>query len=262
MRITAFVVPSMHLRITHALDSLARTTFARTFDDLIRACAERRLDFVVVDPMALLEHQFTHLIATVAASSTPVIWYTAALGRGVADRLLVAAKAQLGEVVLYDVDDDIVTMAAVVALGRDRSYMACLLHLLAPRLTVLAPRARCSIVGMLAARRRDTTVSMCARFGVSRRSLDRWLAAASLRPTARVLVCSQVLNAIDVAARRITSLKGAAESAGFASYVAMSRATSRVLRMSPRDALATEKHRVVIRAAVWLSIRGSPDRLS
>lgn len=201
---------------------------AATWDAFLEQFTARTADVTVVDPCLGSERSLENRLATLVRAMAsmpeiPVIAYVSVSASAIrAVQRLVAAGAT--DVVVRGVDDSVPVLGASIERVVARSGARRLASFVGEAVEALPPEIARALA--LLFDRPDLVRSvpeLAVAAGVSRRSLDRWLARAGLAPARTLLACARATAAFHVLAAGGTHRRRAAAAAGYASSRALSR---------------------------------------
>lgn len=194
-RYVGVLAPSAASRIQRLVASFGITievcdpeAFLGHLDDATATCA-------VIDPAQLAADELAEAVARLRVRPRPAIVYSTASPTSARDAAWIACETGAA-VVFQSPDEDRSTVVRTFVSVTPPGDAAELLAYLEPSLASLPLAVRSGVVAIFAA---DAAVesanSLATRAGISRRSLDRWLARAGISSTRRLIAAPLVLRA-------------------------------------------------------------------
>jgi len=166
---------------------------SRSPNDFIETIRQRRHDVIILDPTLLDDSDVSALLGAIAQFETRLILYSR-LSPVAARRIVELASPSVAAIVLRGFDDQPAGLANIV----ERSFVGAptvrVLQLLRERLLLLPAHAQSALVGVFSERGIRSPKSLPSVAGISRRSLDRWLARSDLRPAGWFLRGADILR--------------------------------------------------------------------
>lgn len=248
------------------LSPFGRVAHAQGANDATRELEGGTVSWFVIDPTLLRLDVVTTVIAAATRAGAAVLVQLALTDDGV-ERLLELLQHQSVEVHFESpVPGSVRTLAY---LGRPPvvSLPSKLLHGIAPRLLRLPSRVRTLVAALLCTAPGEcTTKELIVGCAVSRRTIDRWLSAATLASLARVERVARVARSWEHLTHVPMSLGAIADRTGFGAERTLSAAWQATCNISPRRAgLTMNAQQVLVRlvdsiAAIPSGSNGADNR--
>jgi AraC-like DNA-binding protein len=228
MVIGVLLHPSFASRLAGALSGVA------SLRELADVDPDESLDLLVVDPRLLAKHPPAAAVTRrLARSQVPLVYYTT-LSR---DAMLAAAhdhELVPARLVMHREDDSPATLRDLVELAPRFLHAGLLRQHVRELLEPLAPSIRASFDAVIRAPEQFFDAGdVAARAGLSRRHLDRMLAAKDLAPTKRWVVAARAWHAARLLACPESSVESVAERLGYRDSKALRRHLRAVWGITP-----------------------------
>lgn len=172
-----------------AVEACAPDAFLEHLSDPEHVCA-------IIDPAALGLEQLVETVTRLRQQPRPAVVCTPSSPESLQDAVRIAAETGAA-VAIQSPDQDRAALARTILSVVPPTDAAAVLEQLEPVLSRLPSLLRSSIAAMFAANApADSPLSLAARAGMSRRSLDRWLVRAAGPSARRLVAIPLVLRAL------------------------------------------------------------------
>jgi AraC-like DNA-binding protein len=232
MRILAFLSEDARRRCEAACAKDHVLTASADVSAAAAALHAGGFDAVVLDPDVLVQSDFDHLVAVVAATATPMVLYTS-LSSATARRVVQLAERSTIELVFRGVEDAPLIAHKLTHLFRP-SIPALLLNRAASRLRPMPETLQIAAVGLFGNGTLPRWVNGLAdATGMGRRSIDRWMYRAGINGAATLLDTARMARVWEPLVEERRPLAEIAEEFGYGRLRLLISHTRRLVDVMP-----------------------------
>jgi hypothetical protein len=233
MRVLTLVPLEAANQIASAIGANGTLVRARDAAQLLRELDIAAPSAVVIDPRLIPPARLESLIHALRLAGAPLLAHTA-LTSAAMRALLAVSRAGVREVLISGVDDDPASIRRVLDLLTGESLGGRVLSCLAPSLAAMPDTLRAAVTAMfLRPDAADTPHRLAGRAGITRRSLDRWVARSGLASARLLVAAPKLLIAYGQLRRAELSMASVAARAGYGSARSLERQCEALLGMRP-----------------------------
>ena len=270
MNVLAFLTPSAHGQLLRALPPPHRVTNASDWHAVATAVHDREYDVAILDPCAGHDHACADRLralvdATRATAPMPLIGYVSVTASAIhsAQTFARLAPPHVSNVVVRGLDDAPHAFAAAIHRVVSSWAASQLVHSTESPFSALPPPAVRAVEALFRRPERLRSVAaLAAEAGMTRRSLDRWLARAGLASARTLLACARANAAFHLLSGGHVRTARAADLLGYPSARALARELHALTGCVP-SAIPTRLTHAAFSAAITRRLRrpaGPPAR--
>jgi AraC-like DNA-binding protein len=215
-------------RVRNAIPHGRVVTFAG-YKDLCQALKNGSYDSLVIDT-ALVGTDCTEIIRCIKSTHLPVLVYIEANPRSIA-LFLELLPAGVSQVVLRGIDDSETMLARALGELPLRNLGIDFLYSFRPNLSRVPVHLRAALIEVFSTRPVPSPKALAATAGATRRSIDRWLSDAGLRPISWFISLARLLSALPLLVAG-ESISLAVQASGFGSRRTFERLTTELTGLS------------------------------